>query len=38
MNDWYGQTKQRRRERVASWMPFVVVFLIPAVVMLIFLV
>ncbi len=37
MSDWFGQEKKRRREFIASWLPFVVVFVIPAVVVLVFL-
>lgn len=37
MGSWFDQQKQRRNERIASWIPFVVVFAIPAAMIFFFL-
>lgn len=37
MGSWFGQQKRRRNERIASWIPFVIAFAIPAAAILVFL-
>lgn len=37
MSNWFNQQKRRRNERIASWVPFVLAFVIPAAAILYFL-